>query len=131
MASIQKRDTGMWRARYRDDAGREHARHFARRIDAQRWVDEVTTSVVTGQYVDPKAGQLTLQTYADQWREIQVHRPSSRAHVETMLRRHAYPTLGDRPLLSILPSDVRAWVAARDRGSRPAAAGSVDGGCRP
>ena len=28
MASIKKRETGKWRARYRDDAGKEHARHF-------------------------------------------------------------------------------------------------------
>ena len=33
-----------------------------------------------------------------------------KAHVETMLRRHAYPTLGDRSLSSIIPSDIQAWV---------------------
>jgi hypothetical protein len=49
MASIKKRDDGVWRARYRDGSGREHARHFARRVDAQRWLDEVTAAVVTGQ----------------------------------------------------------------------------------
>jgi len=70
----------------------------------------VTASVVTGQYVDPKAGRIAFKTYAEQWREAQVHRPSSAAHVETMLRRHAYPTLGERPLSSILPSEVQAWV---------------------
>lgn len=110
MASIKKRSDGKWRARYRDASGREHARHFERKTDAQRWLDEVTASVVTGQYVDPKAGQITFRTYAEQWRTAQVHRPSSQAHVETMLRRHAYPTLGDRPLASILPSEVQAWV---------------------
>ena len=30
MASIAKRPDGRWRARYRDDAGREHSRHFTR-----------------------------------------------------------------------------------------------------
>jgi len=48
MASIAKRPDGRWRARYRDDAGREHSKHFARKVDAQRWLDEVTASVVTG-----------------------------------------------------------------------------------
>lgn len=110
MASIKKRDDGKWRARYRDSNGREHARHFARKVDAQRWLDEVTASVVTGQYVDPKAGRITFRDYAEQWRVAQVHRPASQAHVETMLRRHAYPTLGERPLASILPSEVQAWV---------------------
>ena len=64
MASIKKRDNGQWRARYRDDAGKEHARHFARKIDAQRWLDEVTASVLTGAYVDPRAGRVTFAEYA-------------------------------------------------------------------
>ena len=110
MASVSKRPNGKWRARYRDASGREHARHFARKVDAQRWLDEVTASVVTGLYVDPRAGAISFRVYAEQWREAQVHRPSSQAHVETMLRRHAYPTLGERPLSSILPSEVQAWV---------------------
>jgi integrase len=110
MANIAKRPNGQWRARYRDSSGRQHARHFARKVDARRWLDEVTASVVTGQYVDPRAGKVTFQTYAEQWRAAQVHRPTSAAHVETMLRRHAYPTLGERPLSSILPSEIQAWV---------------------
>lgn len=99
-----------WRARYVDDDGREHSKAFARKVDAQRWIDGFTAAVVTGQYVDPKSGEIAFRDYAEQWRKIQVQRPSSRAHVETMLRRHAYPTLGSRPLAAILPSDVQAWV---------------------
>ena len=30
MASIKKRADGVWRARYRDETGKEHARHFQR-----------------------------------------------------------------------------------------------------
>jgi hypothetical protein len=33
------------------------------------------------------------------------------AHVETNLRRHAYPTFGDRRLSAIRPGEVQAWVA--------------------
>lgn len=47
MASIAKRADGRWRARYRAAGGREHARHFARRIDAQRSLDSVTTAAQT------------------------------------------------------------------------------------
>ena len=83
-----------WLARYVDDQGREHSKSFGRKTDAQKWLDEVTAAVVTGQYVDPKAGQVTFRDYAERWRAMQVQRPSSRAHLETMLRRHAYPTLG-------------------------------------
>lgn len=110
MASIAKRPDGRYRARYRDPDGREHARHFARKIDAQRWLDEQNAALVTGQYVDPRAGRVTFCEYAEQWRAAQVHRPSSAAHVETMLRRHAYPAFGDRPIGTIRPSEIQAWV---------------------
>ncbi len=99
-----------WLARYVDDQAREHSKAFGRKTDAQKWLDEVTAAVVTGQYVDPKAGQVTCRDYAERWRTIQVQRPSSRAHVETMLRRHAYPALGDRRLSSVMPSEIQAWV---------------------
>src|SRR5699024_1171854 len=72
VASIQKRPDGKWRARYRDADGREHSRHFARKIDGQAWLDEVTASVVTGMYVDPDAGKLTFSDYWQQWRSRQI-----------------------------------------------------------
>ena len=80
MASIKKRENGQWRARYRDEGGREHSRHFTRKADAQRWLDETTASVVTGQYVDPKAGRVTVREYAEQWRAAQVHREGTVDH---------------------------------------------------
>jgi hypothetical protein len=106
MASIKKRPDGQWRARYRDAAGKEHAKHFGRKVDAQRWLDEVTAAVVTGQYVDPRSGQVTFRAYAELWRSSQVHRPSTQVYIERQLRRHAYPVLGDRPLSSVRPSDI-------------------------
>jgi integrase len=42
-----------------------------------------------------------------------------------MLRRHAYPVLGDRPLSSTLPSDIQAWVKGLELA--PATIGVVHG----
>jgi integrase len=120
MANIQKRPDGRWRARYRDEAGQEHAKHFTRKLDAQRWIDEVTTSIVIGQYVDPRAGKITFKEYAEQWRAAQVHRPTSEAYVEGVLRRHVYPIFGARPIGSVLPSEVQAWVKLLGTGDRAA-----------
>ena len=52
--SIARRPNGKWRARYRDETGHEHTRHFDRKVDAQQWLDQVTATVVTGTYADPK-----------------------------------------------------------------------------
>ena len=40
---------------------------FKRKTDAQRWLDEVTATLVTGMYVDPKAGRVTLSAFYAAW----------------------------------------------------------------
>ena len=64
-----------WRARYRDNAGREHERHFARQVDAQKWLDKVTASRVTGTYVDPKTARTTVGGWCDTWLAGLCHPP--------------------------------------------------------
>jgi integrase len=120
VANIQKRPNGKWRARYRDDAGKEHARHFAKKVDAQRWLDEVSASVLTGQYVDPRAGRITFRAYAEQWRQAKPHRPTTAVKAEQHLRVHAYPAFGDRQLARIRRSDVQSWVTGMEKaGMKP------------
>ncbi len=123
MASIKKRENGQWRARYRDAAGKEHSRHYARKVDAQKWIDDTTASIVTGQYVDPKAGRVTVREYAEQWRAAQVHREGTVVQIEGILCRHVYPVLGDRPLASVLPSDVQSLVKRLSLTLAPATVG--------
>ena len=111
MASIKRRDDGQWRARYRDAAGKEHARHFTRKVDAQRWVDEVTTAVVSGRYVDPNAGRVTVEVYAAQWRSSLVHRDGYLRVIDNALKNYIFPTFGSRTLSSLRRSDVQAFVS--------------------
>ena len=65
--NIAKRANGKWRARYRDEAGNERARHFDRKVDAQQWLDKVTSTVITGTYADPKAGRITFAAFFGEW----------------------------------------------------------------
>lgn len=120
MASISKRENGKWRARYRDEAGREHARHFARKVDAQRWLDTVTASVVRGDYVDPKHGRSTVRAYAMKWQTVQVSSAGTRRNVNAALRVHLFPAIGDVPIGSVLPSTVQGFVKTlEDKGLAP------------
>jgi integrase len=127
VASIAKRPDGRWRARYQAPNGKWHARHFARKIDGQRWLDQQTAGIVTGAYVDPRAGKITFREYAEQWRSSQVHRLSTQAYIEGRLHRQAYPVLGDRPLASIRPSDIQAWVKRLTEQLAPSTVGVVHG----
>lgn len=109
MASIQKRPDGVYRARYRDATGKEHARHFKVKRDAQRWLDEVTASVVTGQYVDPKAGKVTWSSWVAEWIERQSWAAGTVEAAQTAIQR--VPWAGE-PIGRVKPSQVQAWVSA-------------------
>jgi integrase len=108
-----------WRARYRTPDDQTRSRTFDRKIDAERFLTNIEHNELTGAYVDPSAGRMTLQTYAERWRASQVHRPTTAAQVETNLRRHVSPTLGTRPLGAIRPSEVQAWVSGRAQALSP------------
>jgi integrase len=109
VASIKRRADGVWRARYRDDTGREHARHFQRKVDAQRWIDEVTTSVVTGNYVDPKAGAITFAQFYAAWAARQVWAPTTVQMMDLTARSVPF---ADQEMRAIHRSHVEAWVKA-------------------
>jgi integrase len=113
MASIAKRADGKWRARFRDAARKEHSKHFDRKVDAQRWLDEVTTSKLTGTYVDPRAGRATVGELADaylagnpSWAE------STRARNESIVERHIRPRWGAVPVSAVTFEDVQVWVSS-------------------
>ena len=111
MANIQKRPDGRWRARYRDANGKEHARHFSRKIDAAQWLNSVAAAQASGTYVDPKAGRVALGDYAQTWLTRQAHlKPSTRSRYRAIVRCHIEPTFGPTPLAHIEHSAVTAWI---------------------
>jgi integrase len=111
MASIQKRPDGRWRP-LPGPGCRERARHLDRKVDAQQWLDEQTAAVLTGQWVDPKAGKVTFAEYARAWQAAQVHRRNTALAVDSALRVHALPVFGDRPISSVRRSEIQAFVKA-------------------
>jgi integrase len=109
MATVKRRGSS-WQATYRGPDGRERTKTFRLRVEAEGWVSDELSSLRQGTWIDPRAGLITFRTYAEQWRAVQVHRPSTAAQVETNLRLHAYPKIGNRPIGAIRPSEVQGWV---------------------
>lgn len=110
MANIAKRPDGRYRARYRDGRGREHAKHFDLKRDAQRWLDEVATAVTTGQYVDPVRSRATVGSVADAWVENPSWAASTRARNRSILRAHVSPQWSDVRLADMQHEDIQKWV---------------------
>src|SRR3954454_21371418 len=113
VANITRRSDGPWRDRDRDrdraagGGGEEPARHLARDVDAQPWLDEVTASAVTGMYVDPEAGQGTLSACYDPWATRHAWAPGTEL-ARSLAMRTATSEDVERRLLRA--SHVESWM---------------------
>jgi hypothetical protein len=54
------RGRNRWRARWRDPAGRQRTKSFARKVDAERFLLGVEDAKLRGAYVDPAAGKVNF-----------------------------------------------------------------------
>jgi hypothetical protein len=125
MASIRRRPgrPSPWEAVFRDPSGRQQTRGvpsqgrraaLARRADGRDRYRAV---------ISPAAGRTTVRDYGEQWRAAQVHRQSSADRIESILRLHVYPRLGDRHVAAVSLRHPGMGEAAADR----AAARAVHG----
>lgn len=107
MGSVAKREDGKWRARYRDELNKEHSKHFTRKIDAQRWLTDVESSIQRGAYVAPNAGAVTVRAWFEKWAATQVWAQSTAKNAGYAIRGCDF---ADMSIKAVKPSHVQAWV---------------------
>ncbi|MDZ7733985.1 MAG: hypothetical protein U5R31_13755 [Acidimicrobiia bacterium] len=112
--SVKRTKHGTWKARFRLADGRERAKTFKRKVDAEAWERAQRADISRGLLVDPASGRQRFGDYVAAWQQRQVHRPTTAAQVESIMRSHVLPTFADRPLVTVRPSDVQAWVRGLD-----------------
>lgn len=113
MGSVKRWKGDKWQVRYRTPEGESRSKVCDKKAVADQFLTSVEHRKLTGEYVDPSAGKVTLKKYAEEWRTSQVqHRASTATTVESHLRNHVYPTFGSRSIASIRPSEVQVWVKA-------------------
>jgi integrase len=108
---IREVEVEYWRARYRDDGGKEHVRHFDRRVDAQKWLDEATASLVAGTHVAPKTARMTVGEWCDTWLEGYASRHPSTVRQARVHIARIKAEFGSMRLSAVRPSHVKAWTA--------------------
>lgn len=112
MAHIRRVAAGSWQVRYRDPSGKERARSFRRRTDAEKFMVTVETDKLRGMWADPRLAKITVSEWLPTWQASRVHlRPSTRALSASLLRNHVLPYFGDRRLGSVTPTEVQGFVA--------------------
>ena len=106
-----------WRARYVDDQGREHARGFRTKVEANRWLETIVSAQVTGTYVDPKRGQITFGSFYRDWSRRQVWVAGTRDSMDYAVRSAPF---ADVALADLRASHIETWVKSmQDRGLAP------------
>src|SRR5690349_4641061 len=92
--------------------GSERSKTFPRKVDAERHLAVTVTAQLSGEYVDPRTGQVTVQAFAERWLADQLQlRSGSRARYRFHLTKHVYPVIGSRPIRAVRKSTSRGLVS--------------------
>jgi hypothetical protein len=98
-----------WRARWRDPAGRQRTKSFARKIDAERFLLGIEDAKLRGAYVDPAAGRVNFGEWAERWYKTTA---GLKASTRQLLDYQILPTFQKATLAGIDTLLVREWLAA-------------------
>ncbi|MFD7044745.1 tyrosine-type recombinase/integrase [Rhodococcus jostii] len=106
----QKRTRGgkvRWVARYRGSDGVERSKTFELEREAKQWVAEREREVRNDEWIDPKAGEITVGDLWAKWE--QAARTDGTKRVRSRVGKNL-GRLGRTPLSAIRTSDVREWL---------------------
>ncbi len=111
-----------WQARWRDPAGRQRAKNFDRKVDADRYLLAMETDKLRGRYTDPRMARTPLAEWMAEYQATRVNLGlQTQARDEATVRNHILPSFGPWLIGSIQPIHVAQWVAGLDaRGYAPA-----------
>ena len=111
-----------WQARWRDPAGRQIAKNFTRRIEAERHLTLAEGRMLIGDYVDPRLSKVEFGEWLPRSEATRLNRrPSTRARDESYYRSLILPTFGAMAIGAIQPLIVQEWISElADNGYAPA-----------
>ncbi|MFI1889884.1 tyrosine-type recombinase/integrase [Streptomyces jumonjinensis] len=110
MASANHGKGKRWQARYDGPDGRERTSLWRTVPEAEREIVKQEGAKLTGSWLDPKAGKVTVERFArDTWLPAQSIIGRSEVEYEGALRRYCFPEWGSREIRSIKPSEAGAW----------------------
>lgn len=107
MASTQRRNNGKYLVRWRNDEGKERSKQFDLKRDAKRYAAQIETDLSRGDYVDPRAGDITLQAFFDDWQQRQVWEETTRDNAIQVMKITPFTNVS---LNKIRRSHIESWI---------------------
>lgn len=98
--------------RYRGPDGVERSKQFARRRDADRFINLIEIDLATSNWVDPRSGRITVSEWFNRWWPTTATnlKATTRARDEATFRTHIQPVFGTTPLGKLDRTRIRQWV---------------------
>ena len=83
------------------------------KTDAYLFLDDISTSLTRGDWIDPDAGRRNFGQYAQEWLMQRTElRPLSRDQYSSLIANHLNPAFGHMELARVSAGQVRSWHAA-------------------
>ncbi|MDG3012186.1 site-specific integrase [Rhodococcus sp. D2-41] len=116
-SSGQKR----YRVRYRTPDHRQtDKRGFTTKKQAEAFAATIEVAKLTGSYVAPAAGRVTVRDYADMWLAGKANlQPSTRARYQSSLDAQVLPKWGDIYISAITHEGVQSWIGSMSDQMKP------------
>lgn len=116
MATLEPYETKggrRWMVRYRDlDRVQRKKKGFKTKRDAQAWAATTEVDKLTGSYINPAAGRITVEDLGAEWKTGLLDASESwRRRQLSIWETHVLPYWGRRYVNTIKASDVQDWVA--------------------
>jgi integrase len=122
MATIEKDETksgaSLYRVRYRTPDNRSTDKSgFRTKRDAQDFANDIEVKKLTGDYIAPKLGRVTVDELSSDWlaRKKQATAESYYRTLETAYRVHVKPRWGSVSVADVDVLGVEAWIASMTR----------------
>lgn len=124
--SIRKiKKTGKYQVMYRDAQGRQRAKNFSLKKDAETYEREIKLSIERGTYADPGKGKTILREIYLEWLKTKESlTPKSRAWYESLWETHINKTFGDSPIKTINALSINKWAISRATGETAVTSGA-------
>jgi integrase len=110
--NIAKRPNGTWRARYYTPEGKQRAKHFRRKVDAERWLVDQKNRLNRGEWTAPELARITVDQWAPTWLASKsALKNRTEGSYESLWRTVVKPRWGSVRLDRITYGEVVNWVA--------------------
>jgi integrase len=119
MGYVLKTPAGKFRANWRDPAGKQKAKTFRTKKEANAYLAEVEGNLNKGTYVDPHAGRVRFGDFATRWLAGRDVEARTAERTLSLLRTHIRPKWDDWPLSKIDYMAVQEWVTELGRTLAP------------